>query len=547
MSLRFARGRAAFVTSAVGAAGGQRRHIPAIGLVLTGLLLSGCGTGARLYSPERDKQGQAAQTAWSKVDLKSQVAVPRENLAKTLAEQLAMEDEIWAKRKERQAGDMASTMTVAKFRTEAEKGLTRVIGEGKPGTPVAVADAYRKALGQVDAEALNLDGYLDKISFSGVKPPPCALATNPTELAAYNKAKLAGLPINKAAGYVPAIAGYAKTCADLKREKGVAAATAGGALGRALADLKIEEDDLEAQKASVEVLLISLKAAQDEYAAAEKALKRNAKTQQDVTDALAKLKRVVAKLPSSANPKGEDGAGQLSESAIAQKAFSQERIDSINKFLATYESVVKGEGAAAGSNRAAIALALFPDLQDKSKQALADAEKPNLTPLLLTKSLEQVRYDAAVKDVERRETLIALRRQLVASLGQQSAAYLEAYQESEKVPAGRLAVALTPYDEGKADATEQAKKKNAAWRGATRFLEAEGELRALEGKTRYRIYALQNEGALLYAESSVQQWDALIKPSVDLLAQYGAAGITSKDAIDLFNSLMLLGIAVGVN
>ena len=46
MPLRFAEGLAAFFVSAVGAAGLSSR-VTVLGLTLAGMLLSGCGTGAR--------------------------------------------------------------------------------------------------------------------------------------------------------------------------------------------------------------------------------------------------------------------------------------------------------------------------------------------------------------------------------------------------------------------------------------------------------------------------------------------------------------------
>jgi outer membrane protein TolC len=79
------------------------------------------------------------------------------------------------------------------------------------------------------------------------------------------------------------------------------------------------------------------------------------------------------------------------------------------------------------------------------------------------------------------------------------------------------------------------------------FLDAEGRLRAEAGKTRYRMTALERERTLSIAESNINQWKALIDPSVDLMVAYGTSGLKSSDIQAFLNSLTLLWIGVGVN
>jgi len=227
--------------------------------------------------------------------------------------------------------------------------------------------------------------------------------------------------------------------------------------------------------------------------------------------------------------------------------------------LATYDAAAGGKGTDPGSNRLAVALALIPDMQQRTAQALANAERPNLTPFVLRKNIEQAKADAASRDAERREAIIDLRRKIVVALEEQLDAYAGAYgaslqvsattkKEGKDVPV-RWAEALQAVESkpNLAVPTDVLKPKIAAWRASTRYLEAEGSLRADVAQNYYRIYALQFGGVLLYAESSIQQWKGLVDPSVDLLAQWGASGVVPQDVVQLFNSLMLLGIAVGVN
>lgn len=153
--------------------------------LVSALLLSGCsttgGTDFRIHSPERDKQGQALKDAWSKVDLKSQVDVPRQNLAKTLTEQLTTEEEIWMKRRSIVAGQMARDWTVARFQSEADAGLKRVTGTVATGeTPASAAKKYRTLAAKVKTESDSKDHEARRILALGLSAPTCALVTGDT-------------------------------------------------------------------------------------------------------------------------------------------------------------------------------------------------------------------------------------------------------------------------------------------------------------------------------------------------------------------------------
>lgn len=529
------------------------------GFVFAAVALSGCSStsgglsGARLYSAERDKQGQAAKEAWSKVDLKSQIEVPRQNLAKTLAEQIAIEEDIWMKRRGIQAGRMAGSWTVDEFRETAGAELLRVVGGADAHAAEGRAREYKGAANKVETATNQLDGPINKMEASGIAPPPCSVAMDDAKLAEYNKAKLQSVSEARAAIYAGSMKSLVTACETIASNQTAAAKAAGGELGKARRELADEEAALERAKVDADLLLTNLKTAQAEYEAAEKELKGNpGQTKDKVNSALDKLRALVEELPGSVNPDAKAGDDKLlKESAIATKLFSQERLDAINKFLENYDSVLKGDGTAAGSNRLAVALALFPDLQQKSQEALANADQPNLTPLILRKKIEQTKLDTANRDLERMHTVIGLRRQIVTGLEAQLYAYQNAYEGSKQVnkTIAKWSDALQPIEEkpGEPVPISVKNEKVAAWKASSQFLEAEGRMRADVGQNYYRVYALQSEGALLYAESSIQQWKGLIDPSVDLLAQWGASGVTSNDVIQLFNSLMLLGIAIGVN
>jgi len=538
---------------------------PTTSVVLAAILLSGCATsddGFHIHSPERDKQGQAVKEAWSKVDLQSQIEVPRQNLVKTLAEQLATEEEIWSKRRAIVAGQMAGDWTVATFQSKAAAGLERVLGKvAPPDTAASAAARYREETKKAKAENDNNERLTSKIVMLGVTAPTCDIVTADTaKFKEYANLKLREFPadkVDKAALLVGNVTALKGSCENLQaaqesKERILQPnpkVPPDGELGKAFLDLKSEEVALGKDKTAAELATAALKAAQADYDTAEKAfqVEPGAGTKKDVDDAIAKLKA------------WQDGAKKVKESPFFDKLLSDVRLDALDKFLATYDAAATGKGTEAGSNRLAVALALIPDMQQKSAEALANAARPNLTPFVLRKNIEQARAEAARRDVERREAIVDLRRKIVASLEDQLDAYAGAYAASSKVPATskkegkdvpvRWAEALQPGD-SKPNVTVPAnviEPKMDAWRASSRYLEAEGRMRADVGQNYYRIYALQYGGVLLQAESSIQQWKGLVDPSVDLLAQWGSSGVVPQDVIQLFNSLMLLGIAVGVN
>lgn len=536
--------------------------------VVAALLLSGCsttgGSDFRIHSPERDKQGQALKDAWSKVDLKSQIDIPRQNLAKTLTEQLATEEEIWSKRRSIVAAQMARDWTVAKFQSQAEAGLKRVVGPVAAGeTPASAAKKYREFSATIKTESDGRDHEARRILALGLSAPTCGIVTGDTaKRLKYLNEQVGNLPADKAdqasayAGLVSTMTSHCNAIQVAKDGQAKLIDTTlanGGDLGKAIATLKAEEASLEADKTAAELAAASLKGIQATYENAEKDFLRTkgAEDQKRVEDAIAKLKN------------WETDTKALEGKPIFGKLLSQIRLESLDKFLATYTAASTGKGTPEGSNRLAVALALIPDMEKKSDEALTKADRPNLTPFVLRKNIEQARSDAASRDVERVAAIVDLRKKIVAALEDQLEAYEGAYSASSQVAQKakvkkdgkesevevRWAEALQAV-EAKPNTTipeEQLNPKIAAWRASTRFLEAEGRLRADIGQSYYRIYALQYEGVLLYAESSIQQWKGLVDPSVDLLSQWGAAGVVPQDVIQLFNSLMLLGVAVGVN
>ena len=497
-----------------------------LAIAFAGWMTCGCA----MYSETRDKQGQAVQAAWTKVDLKSPVEVPRKNLAALLDEQLSIEDDLWIVRRSEMAARMASTMTVGQFTAIVDQGLADALGTGTS------SGAFQAAIDKSDNAAQDLARLARGLSIALLEMPPCDVVANPARLDAFRQKLLAGASDNQKDSWNGAEPGIVTACRS--QADAVAVSTNSGAAGAAFRALKRERDAVQADRTQAQVLAALVKKAQADYKAQADALALKPGTSDaEVKAALAKFEQA-------------DKAIASAQNSFAILAQSKDELASIKQFLATYDDVSQGKGAPDGSNRAAVALALFPALADKARKALADAEKPALLPLVIEKNILQQNLEAAQREVDRRMKVVAL----LQSQVDLAIAEGDSFQQMKdaladpliKARAGDLLrVLLQPYDTKASTATRQAKES--AWRASSRYLDVWGRQRAEVAKNRYRISALANEKPIAFAESSINQWKVLIDPSVELMADFGASGIKTSDIKDFLNSVMLLAIAIGVN
>lgn len=506
--------------------------------LVTVLLSSGCAT-TWIYSETRAKQGQAAKQTWGKVDLVEQVAVPRKNLQALLDEQLKLEDELWATRRERLVHAMAYLWTQADFRIHVSNGLKRVFG----GTDLSAWNTAGGALKNAKDSQANRAGVP---LAQGIPMPSCELITQ-AQTDPEMKLKLDELIAN--AGDAVAVVVLKTTvdssisdCATIGR--GLSGAQTAGELG---AVRKLLDADLLALKTERSTSL-PVRAA---YEAAVKKYELAAAALADDKDgtAVAKVKTAMDELTSLF--KGLKDAKDV----FSVELLSEAKLASVDRFLSTYSDVVAGKGSPKNANDAAIALALFPELMDKAKVALNDVQKPNLLPLVMEKNVLQAQLDAAQRDIATRTQVIALREAQLDLLMEQLDAYsradvalnevLKAGVVTDKTLLGALQPMAVTREQDLEGQVFFSKQK--LWKASALYLDAEGRLRAEVSKTRYRITALAHEKALTYSEANIHQWKTLIDPAVELMAQYGESGFKSSDVSAFFNAVTLLWIAVGVN
>ena len=497
-----------------------------LGACVAASLIGGCASnGLTLYSDTRDKQGQAVKKAWSEVDFASQLSVPRKNIKTLLDEQLAMEDEIWAVHRSSRAREMSYDWTLKKFQDQLRVRLNTLTS--------ATAAQQQDYRAQQEKAQGNLNNLANSFAAAGQPPPKCPVVL---DKASFESAILAADKHpnpNVRTLVVTGLQSAQDACRTLESLKTF---FGGGELGAARQRLKDERDAIEKDEKTAAGLKTVYDAEKKIYEEAARALLGNpedADAKKKVAEALGKLQGLVDKI-------------KAADDAFSTQVVSEERLASLDGFLKTYQDVTTGKEVVDG-NKLAIALAVFPDVADKAKKALSDVEKPKLAPLAIQKNIELAKLEAARKDIAlRRQVVSELEARVVALDAQVQAidSALDPFEKDQRVQAlsgEELFKVMTADD--KAGLPVRTK----LWKATTRYLDAEGRLRAEAVKANYRVSALSHERALTYAESNINQWKALIDPSVELMAVYGAAGLKSSDLIALFNSLTLLWIGVGVN
>jgi hypothetical protein len=316
--------------------------------------------------------------------------------------------------------------------------------------------------------------------------------------------------------------------------------TVGGEFKTARDELVRKEGELRRAREAVNTAETEAKTASEKYAALLKQTTTDPDHAKKVDEAKVSLKEKVDKLSKL-------------QTGVGREFVSSAKVEALNEFLTTYDDIRAGKGAPVGSNRFAIALALFPDIADQVEKAQREADKPRLLALVMAKQVEQAKLAAARRDVARTEAQIELQKQRLAVIHEQLEDLNSALLGLGDAKVGGLPdsqplhILLQPLKEGQALTPDVINPRIKAWRPLAIYLRADVNLRAKQNKLQYQIIALAYEEPLIYAESGLQQWKALLDPSVELLGAYGAAGLKAKDVQDFLNTLALLWIAAKVN
>ena len=482
--------------------------------------LSGC---AMLYSETRDKQAQEAQQAWEKVDLASQIAVPRKNLSALLGQQLALEDELLRARRDAIARALATGGTVQETLVAP---LTKLIGE-LAGSAEA-AKKWQRVRADIEEQQELMRAPVRSLRWIGFEPPACAQIHSPaSDKVVQEWAATATRP--RAGILTASIKAMKNICTKLGELTTVGVLTSGS--------MKQSEDNLRTEAAALEVqrsrsleLRNRYRIASAEYDAAAAAMTDTSAV------ASANVRRAAEKLRSLAQVlEGLDDA-------FSVQFIAEQKRDAVNQLLSAVLDTKPGTPLPEHASKAAMVLVVFPDLFDKAQASLADANKPHLAPFLLQKKIEQIKADTAARDVDAERKKIALLEEKLEAQARQADSCMLALSALERNPlkGQQASVALAPVK-------QPGEEKMQVWRATAFYLDAIGRLHSEERKIDYKLTALTSERGLAYAESSVMQWGALINANVAQMSEFGSAGIRKEHLTALLNSASLLAIGIGTN
>lgn len=495
--------------------------------------LAGCGS-VRLYSETRNKQGTEAKEAWAKVDLGMMVTTERENLKKLLDLELETQDQL-----------------ATGIRNHRLRGLVEgKVGEAlvKPTNDllkqlVGPADAFQKVqetLGELRTSSRTLETRREAFEGLPFDAPSCDEVQDGSVPAAIETAISNASP-GRQAVFRSLVEELAKTCKEVGEagdtEAGAIEAIEayrqlGGEMAKAVKQYDTDKAALDAVRGNEAPLKVAYKAARDEY---DKAV---ADYERDST--------LLAKVQEKASAVREAAAGLAElQDAFAVELLAEGRLKSIDSFFKTVASTDPAADLPKDANRTAAALALLPDLVDKSREALAEAKKPLAFPLLMRRNYEQLRLEAAKREIAARQAMVDLSRDLMDAI------YLEAGQVSHAARSFRDAgvgedssVTILAVFDARNTKKDQ---RELLYNAAGRYLDALNRLEARRYKLQYMRIAATHERALAYSEVNVKQWESLIGTTVNQVGDYSAGGIKSQDIMDLINAAGLIYIGVGVN
>lgn len=547
----------------------MRSVVRTLALCACSVLLGGCGGNAYLHSETREKQGQAAKEAWQAVDLRGSIGVARENLAALAERELKTTERLALARRDALLRKVVAGQTIEEELLCPTGLALRTLVEAdsvpsKPRTPCAKKEPTpqeRTDRQQLAAASLELARtWVDTWEARETQLRIVASVRHQFEDAGYEMPACTDILADKAEALQPlqdAIKAGGQKASTLRQALGAAQrecrhasladydkaqARLGGSVRKTAGEVQLAKAELEKARDATMAARNAYRAALAAHEKAVEERKTDPKAGERLRSAAEDLQKAVDTLKKAKDP-------------FSQKFLSEQRIDSLQRFLSALVDSKEGEVPPEGSSRAAVALLLFSDLADNTRKALAEAQAPLLLPLVIQKNHEKIKLDAATRDVAAWEAAVANRQQKLAWMRKQAKQYVDTYDgldKHRKFHARMLddALAALPAPkpgESAADRRRQHDEQNELLVAVARFADAEGRLRGEIRKTDTRANAMEYERALAYSESNVAQWDNLITNGVDQLAQWGAGGLKAERITSFINSMTLFWIGSRVN
>lgn len=494
----------------------------AFAALLAVLALGGCGS-LRLYSDVRDKQGTAAKDAWAAVDLSSLVTTERANLKKLLEAELETQDRLAASIRNHELRFIVDAKNLKEGLVDpVNSRLATVAGDA------ASVAASRVRLSKYRKQTIQLDAIAEELKAKGVALPTCASVANSGTPAAIEQWRKSAAPV-PLAEVDGALVELRKVCD--KPENDLVKAVYSGVGGEVEIALKQYADDALALKQSEESaakLKLNYQVALTAY---------NQATAEVSADATDKVKTALGKLNDAVT------ALEASQDAPSIQFLSKERLDSLDKFVDAVTQA-KGDGTVPdGANKATVAFILLPGLVDDARKSLAEAKKPLALPLLIRRNYEQLKFEAANREIEARRTKVRLSKELVEALYEQAVQLWFASRTLDNENIRKLH-GLKVRD---AINVKGADEKELVYTSVARYLDVVNRLSARRYKLEYMRIATSHEISLAYAEVNMKQWQSLIGATIDQVAASGASGIKAENVSALLNTIGVLWIGHGVN
>ena len=501
----------------------SRRTFCLLPALLLACLAAGCSS-LQLYSETRDKQGQEAKAAWSKVDLAGVIEAERQNLDKLLQEELKTQDLLAAGIRDNRLRALVEAKRIDRdFSAEVESALTGVAGSAQ------LVEQSRSRYGNQQRATAQLQGY--GVEFVGlpIKAPACSEVkdgTTPKVIEEWKKKA-----DRKDVGRIDAALTKIQVVCNSGFLKPLYVYTGlGGSIATAVAQYNADAGSLAAAKAAAAPLRKRYEDAAAAYRAAIERSTVDSKSSEEVSAALTNLAEAAKALDAAQDP-------------FSAELISSERLKAIGAFADAASAGKPGDKMSEDERKAVLAFVLIPELLDEARESLASAKKPLAVPLFIRSNHERLKLQAATKEIEARDTMVRLSKEALDTQYEMAVQLWLASNDLNSTEVRPLASqsATSAFLKGPPDARER------LFMAAVRYLDAVDRLSARRYKLEYMRIALSHQLALSYAETSVQQWGSLIGTTVDQVAAANASGIKAENISALINALGVVWIGHGVN
>ncbi len=523
-----------------------RTAMVAVLCLASAVLTAGCA-GLRPYSELRDKQAQAAQTAWQAVDLKALIATERRNLNNLLAAELAAQDQLATSIRDHRLRHLLSATPMQEaLVAPIDADLRRLVGDPAAFAQSRQALQRQRVVAEQALDALHIEFSAKRLPMPNCLEVASAGEAEPEALRSW----LASAPALDAAEIRGALAQLRQVC---QRSDGTDATLLaqvfkplGGLIAQGLERYQADAQALASRQQATQALQSQYQQALQAHEAAVRAGQADPKALPAVAQAAERLQQAVDALAASKH-------------AQAAEFLSRERLAAADRFL---QAVTDGADGGAdggtengqvpeGASRAAAAFVLLPGLADDAREAVASTRRPLAVPLLMRRNIEALNLEAALRDVATQQAEIRLQRELLDTLYQHALqlwiAQRELNQDGRDGTPDVRALHAQPLADALGSTKTTPAEKEALYSAAARYLDGLKRLEARRYKLEYRRVAQAHERRLAQAEVNTQQWAALIGSSVSQVAHTSAGGIKAGHVAALLNTAGLLWIGHGVN